>query len=139
MSRNSGRNLKVYMAEDPNAETPTFVKVAAVRSKSFSIGRTRIDVETDDDEGIAKALKETTGKIWNVPVEGLVEDDMLLEYMSGSEPLEFALLKLVRPNGSYLQGLFFFENYEETGGYQDAHAFSSTFSSAAEIAFTPAS
>lgn len=123
-------------------EYPTGTVIAGVRSRSFTVDSSPIDVTTDDDSGIRKLLEKPGQHQIDVSVEGLLKDDALLEeIIDGTLFIRELTIKFpfsFTTTQATLVGNFRFNNFEVTGEYQDAIAFTATLQSAGAFVFTPA-
>lgn len=111
------------------------VPVAGVRTKSFNVNGSPIDVTTDDDSGWRKLLDEPGEKTVDMSVSGVTKDDVLLQH--GLNNLDRVItLSLVRPDGGSIDGEFFVASYSETGEYNGAVSFEASFQSTGTITYT---
>ncbi len=120
---------------------PTATPIASVRTKSFTIDSSPIDITTDDDAGI-RALLEAPGQHQiDLSIEGLLASDVLLEQIIDGTLFIQELTVTFPFTGSVaasLVGDFRFNNFEVTGEYQDAIGFTATLQSTGAFVFTPA-
>lgn len=128
-----GRNLTLAY--------PTGTPIAGVRTKSLTIDSSAIDVTTDDDSGIRQLLEAPGQHQIDLSVEGLLQDDDLLEQIiDGTLFIQELTVTWPFAGGTpaTLVGDFRFNNFEVTGEYQDAVTFSATLQSTGAFVFTPA-
>ena len=122
-------------------EYPTGTVIASVRTKSFSVDSSAIDVTTDDDSGIRSLLEAPGQHQIDISVEGLMSDDDLIEQIVDGA-LFIQNLTITFPfagsTPATLVGDFRFNNLEISGEYQDAITFSATLQSTGTFTFTPA-
>ena len=123
-------------------EYPTGTKIASVRTKSFTVDSSPIDVSTDDDTGIRVLLEDSGQRQIDMSVEGILSEDVLLEQIiDGTLFLQEMTIKFpftFTTTAATLVGDFRFNNFEVTGEYQDAITFSATMQSSGAQVFTPA-
>ena len=129
-----GRNLTL--------EYPTGTVIAGVRTKSFTVDASPIDVTTDDDSGLRTLLEEPGQHMIDISVEGLLKDDDLLQQIvDGTLFIQALTIKLpftfVSTQGTIV-GDFRFNNFEISGEYQGAITFSATLQSSGTFTFTAA-
>lgn len=129
-----GRNLTL--------EFPTGTVIASVRTKSFTVDSSAIDVTTDDDAGIRTLLEEPGQHQIDLSVEGLLANDSLLEQIvDGTLFIQELTIKLpfsFSSTQSTIVGDFRLNNFELSGEYQDAAAFTATLQSTGPFTFTAA-
>lgn len=123
-------------------EYPTGTKIASVRTKSFTLDASAIDVTTDDDDGIRALLEESGQRQIDISVEGLLADDTLVSQIAnGTLLIQELTIKLpftFTTTQSTIVGDFRFNNFEVGGEYQDAQTFSATLQSTGAWVFTAA-
>lgn len=114
--------------------------VASLRTKSFSIDFSPVDVTTDDSNGYQTLLTKA-GKI-NVGVDfgGVLGDETLFnEIMAGGVTQLYTDFTLEWESGATLACDFFLSNFSTSGGGSDAEVdFSGTLQSSGIYTFTPA-
>ena len=123
-------------------EYPTGTKIASVRTKSFTVDSSAIDVTTDDDTGIRVLLEDSGQRQIDMSVEGILASDVLLEQIiDGTLFIQELTIKFpftFTTTQATLVGSFRFNNFEVTGEYQDSITFSATMQSTGAQVFTPA-
>ncbi len=123
-------------------EYPTGTKIASVRTKSFTVDSSAIDVTTDDDAGIRTLLEEPGQHQIDLSVEGLLANDSLLkEIIDGTsfiQNLTIVLPFTFATTPATIVGDFRFNNYEQSGEYTDAITFTATLQSTGPFTFTAA-
>ena len=121
---------------------PTGTLIASVRTKSFTVDSSAIDVTTDDDSGIRVLLEAPGQQQIDMSVEGiLANDDLLEQIVDGTlyiQELTITFPFTFATTAATLVGSFRFNNLEITGEYQDAITFSATMQSSGAQVFTPA-
>lgn len=123
-------------------EYPTGTVIASVRTKSFTIDSSAIDVTTDDDAGIRALLEEPGQHQIDLSVEGLLTNDALLkQIVDGTLFIQNLTIKLpftFSTTQGTIVGDFRFNNFEVSGEYQDAITFTATLQSTGIFTFTAA-
>ena len=123
-------------------EYPTGTVIASVRTKSFTVDASPIDVTTDDDSGIRALLEDSGQHQVDISVEGLLANDSLLEQIiDGTLFIQELTIKLpftFVTTQATIVGDFRFNNFEVSGEYQDAITFTATLQSTGPFVFTPA-
>lgn len=123
-------------------EYPTGTKIASVRTKSFTVDSSAIDVTTDDDSGIRTLLEAPGQHQIDMSVEGLLSnDDLLQQIVDGTLFIQELTIKFpftFSTTQATIVGDFRLNNYEQSGEYQDAIAFTATLQSTGPFTFTPA-
>ena len=123
-------------------EYPTGTAIASVRTKSFTVDSSAIDVTTDDDAGIRTLLEAAGQHQIDMSVEGLLANDSLLEQIvSGTLFIQELTIKFpftFTTTQATIVGDFRFNNFESSGEYQDAITFSATLQSTGTFTFTAA-
>lgn len=108
--------------------------IAMVRTKSFSIGNSLIDVTNDDDTGIRKALSEPGEKTVSFSCSGVVTDRILAQAaLSTSNIVDN--MDWLWANGNKLSGDFAITSYSETGEYNGAATFEASFESTGPVVY----
>lgn len=122
-------------------EYPTGTVIAGVRTRSITIDSSAIDVTTDDDSALRTLLEEPGQKQIDISVEGLLKDDTLLDKIINGAFIQELTIKLPFPfttTQGKIVGSFRFNNFEQTGEYTDAIAFTATLQSTGAFTYTPA-
>lgn len=129
MARHVGRKILIKRDTDP---------IAAARSKTITINSEPIDVTTADDSGFRTLLEDPATRSLDLSVEGVFEDDDLLELLAdGSSPLIEALT-IEFESGASITGNFRFNNFVVTGAHDDAATFTCEIQSTGSWTFTGA-
>ena len=123
-------------------EYPSGTKIASVRTKSFTVDSSAIDVTTDDDSGIRTLLEAPGQHQIDLSVEGLLaNDDLLQQIVDGTLFIQNLTIKLpftFTTTQATIVGDFRLNNFELSGEYQDAQAFTATLQSTGTFTFTAA-
>ena len=123
-------------------EYPTGTVIASVRTKSFTVDSSAIDITTDDDSGIRTLLEEPGQHQIDLSVEGLLaNDDLLQQIVDGTLFIQNLTIKLpftFSTTQGKIVGDFRFNNFETSGEYQDAITFTATLQSTGTFTFTAA-
>ena len=123
-------------------EYPTGTVIASVRTKSFTVDSSAIDITTDDDSGIRALLEEPGQHQIDLSVEGLLANDSLLQQIvDGTLFIQNLTIKLpftFATTQGTIVGDFRFNNFEVSGEYQDAITFTATLQSTGTFTFTAA-
>jgi predicted secreted protein len=122
-------------------EYPTGTTIASVRTKSFTVDSSAIDVTTDDDSGIRTLLEAPGQHQIDLSVEGLLANDSLLEQIvDGTLFIQNLTITFPFAGGTpaTIVGDFRLNNFEVSGEYQDAITFSATLQSSGTFTFTAA-
>lgn len=123
MAKMNGRAVIVSLDSTP---------IAAARTKSLTINNSVIDVTTDDDAGIRTLLAEPGEKAIDISIDGLLEDDVLLNLSLAADTT--GTFEFNYGSGNYkLTGTFNMTSYSEGLSYNDAVTFSASFSSSGAI------
>lgn len=122
-------------------EYPTGTVIASVRTKSFTVDSSAIDVTTDDDLGIRTLLEDPGQHQIDLSVEGLLSGAALIsQIVNGS--LFIQNLTMTFPfagsTPATIVGDFRLNNIEVSGEYQDAITFTATLQSTGTFTFTAA-
>lgn len=112
--------------------------IAGVRTKTVTFNGEPVDVTSDDDSGFRKLLAEVGQKSIDMSVEGVTKDNELRSAALSGTSLLLTDVNIEWPNGDTLSGDFFMNSVEETGAYNDAITFTSSFQSSGEWTYTPA-
>lgn len=128
MAAESGRNLVI----NKNATA-----IAGVRAKTITTGNEAIDISTDDELGWRTLLTNPGQRTFDISIEGVTKDTVLRAAAFGANLL-LTDITVDFPDGATLSGDFYFNNYEESGNYNDAVTFSASLQSSGVITYTPA-
>lgn len=111
--------------------------VAAVRTRSMTIGNEVVDITSDDDNGFRTMLSEPGNKTLDLTVEGVFKDaTMLTVAMSTSDILE--AFSILFPTIGTIAGDFVVTSFEAGAAYNEAGTFSCSLQSSGTFTFTPA-
>ncbi len=132
----------MFVGRDLIFEFPTGTKIASVRTKSFTVDSSAIDVTTDDDSGIRTLLEEPGQHQIDLSVEGLLaNDDLMQQIVDGTLFIQNLTIKLpftFTTTQATIVGDFRFNNFEASGEYQDSITFTATLQSTGTFTFTAA-
>lgn len=109
---------------------------AGVRTKSFSIANTPVDITSDDDGLWRNLLNEMGSKEVTISVSGVHKNDIAINTALAAAPADSYTLEA--PNWGVLSGNFFLANYSMTGEYQGAVTFEAELQNQGAVTFTPA-
>ena len=111
--------------------------VAAVRTRSMTLGNEVVDITSDDDNGFRTMLAEPGNKTLDLTVEGVFKDaTMLTVAMSTSDILE--AFSILFPTIGTIAGDFVVTSFESGAAYNEAGTFSCSLQSSGTFTFTPA-
>lgn len=111
--------------------------VAAVRTRSMTLGNEVVDITSDDDNGFRTLLAEPGNKTLDLTVEGVFKDaTMLTVAMSTSDILE--AFSILFPTIGTIAGDFVVTSFEAGAAYNEAGTFSCSLQSSGTFTFTPA-
>lgn len=111
--------------------------VAAVRTRSMTLGNEVVDITSDDDNGFRTMLAEPGNKTLDLTVEGVFKDaTMLTVAMSTSDILE--AFSILFPTIGTIAGDFVVTSFEAGAAYNEAGTFSCSLQSSGTFTFTPA-
>ena len=132
----------MFIGRSLTLEYPTGTVIAGVRTRSFTLDATPIDITTDDDSGLRTLLEDAGQRSIDISVEGLLKDDTLLDQIVDGV-LFIQELTIVLPftfvtTAGKIVGDFRFNNFEVSGEYQDAVTFSATLQSSGSFTYTAA-
>lgn len=131
MAANIGRNMKILKSS---------VELLGIRTKSFSINGTPIDITTDDDLGYRTLLAEAGEKSIDISFDGITKDAVLRAIINGGTTAHMLTdVTLEYANGDTITGCdWFLTNLDESGTYNDAVTFSGSMQSSGAWTYTPA-
>lgn len=112
--------------------------IAGVRTKTITFNGEPVDVTSDDDSGFRTLLATAGQKSIDMSVEGVTKDNELRSAALSGTSLLLTDVNIEWPNGDTLTGDFFLNSVEETGTYNDAITFTSSFQSSGSWTYTPA-
>jgi predicted secreted protein len=115
-------------------------RIAGINSKTFNVGKSPIDITSDEDSGYRTFLDSAAGsKTIDVDFSGIIKDDVLSDIaFDGSASNYFTDIELVFENGDTITGDFYFDGFSRSGGGSDgAVEFSGTLQSSGPWTFTP--
>ena len=111
--------------------------VAAVRTRSMTLGNEVVDITSDDDNGFRTMLAEPGNKTLDLTVEGVFKDaTMLTVAMSTSDILD--AFSILFPTIGTIAGDFVVTSFEAGAAYNEAGTFSCSLQSSGTFTFTPA-
>lgn len=111
--------------------------VAAVRTRSMTLGNEVVDITSDDDNGFRTMLAEPGNKTLDLTVEGVFKDaTMLTVAMSTSDILD--TFSILFPTIGTIAGDFVVTSFEAGAAYNEAGTFSCSLQSSGTFTFTPA-
>jgi len=111
--------------------------VAAVRTRSMTLGNEVVDITSDDDNGFRTMLAEPGNKTLDLTVEGVFKDaTMLTVAMSGTDIME--AFSILFPSIGTIAGDFLVTSFEAGAAYNEAGTFSCSLQSSGAFTFTPA-
>ena len=111
--------------------------VAAVRTRSMTLGNEVVDITSDDDNGFRTMLAEPGNKTLDLTVEGVFKDaTMLTVAMSGTDIME--AFSILFPTIGTIAGDFLVTSFEAGAAYNEAGTFSCSLQSSGAFTFTPA-
>ena len=136
MAAGSGRNLKLQRSIDGGL---TYVTVAGIRTKSFTIGMEPIDVTTDDSNAWRTLLAEPGNRTIDCSGSGVSEDDSFLALvLASTASVVLEDMQLLLPSGAKIALSMAITSYAATGEYQGAETFEISFQSSGVPEFTAA-
>lgn len=111
--------------------------VAAVRTRSMTLGNEVVDITSDDDGGFRTMLADPGNKTLDLTVEGVFKDaTMLTVAMSTTDILE--AFSILFPTIGTIAGDFVVTSFEAGAAYNEAGTFSCSLQSSGAFTFTPA-
>lgn len=118
--------------------------LAGVRTKGTNFGDESINVTSGEDDGKRLLLEESAEEQIDIPIDGIVKDDLIRNIMlSGGTKmltditLEFVIVNPVNTTPATISGNFRLSGYEEGMPYNEAVTFTSTLESSGPWTFTP--
>lgn len=121
---------------------PTGTIIAGVRTRSFTLDASPIDITTDDDSGLRTLLEDAGLRTLDISVEGLLKDDsMLADIIGGTlfiQEMTITLPFSFVTTAGKIVGDFRFNNFEVSGEYTDSITFSATLQSSGSFTYTAA-
>lgn len=128
MAADLGRNLLLKAGS---------TTIAAVRTKTLSIGNEIVDITTDDDSSYRSSLAEAGQKTLDISVDGIMKDNVLRGEAFTNTTTTSTIDTIEWPNGDSITGTFRIASYEESGTYNDAITFSASLQSSGQWTYTP--
>jgi predicted secreted protein len=111
--------------------------VAAVRTRSMTLGNEVVDITSDDDNGFRTMLAEPGTKTLDLTLEGVFKDaTMLTVAMSASDILD--AFSILFPSIGTIAGDFVVTSFEAGAAYNEAGTFSCSLQSSGTFTFTAA-
>lgn len=116
------------------------VPIAALRTKTMTLGNEVIDVTSDDDEGFRRLLDDPGTKTLDMSFEGVTKDvptlnSLITSTMSGTDIVsDFSILF---PAIGTMAGPFAITSLEIGAPYNEGVTFSCSIQSAGEFTWTP--
>ncbi len=108
----------------------TGTQLAGLRTTTFKMDNTIIDVSTKDTAGWRQLLEDGSLKFFTISATGIFQDtttdETIRGYVFANSLNPFAF---IFPNGDYIEGTFQITTYERSGDYQGAETFSITLES----------
>ena len=112
----------------------TFTTIGGMRSKTFTINNSSVDITDADSDGWRELLGDAGDRTVSVSGSGVFKDDAALNTV---EDLVFQdtlrEFQLIWGNGDIIQGLFQITSYEAGGEHNAEQTFSISLESAGEI------
>jgi TP901-1 family phage major tail protein len=117
-----GRNM--VLSKDSTA-------IAGVRTRSFTINNSPVDITSDDSSGWREFLTEPGDKNVEISVSGVATDDTLLTTAMSASDISGAFS--LAWDGNTLSGTFVVASFAQTGEYNGAVTFEATLQSAGAV------
>lgn len=133
----AGRRLRVSLRRGSSGNT--YDPIAGAQTDTITINREPINVTDKDDGGIQALLAEQGTYAIELSVEGVLEDETLMNLVSDASPNTPALsnLRISIANLGNFTGDFFINSFSLTGAEgAEAITFSATFMSSGEVPYT---
>jgi TP901-1 family phage major tail protein len=132
MAAGAGRNWAIYIYNGAS-----YVAVAGLRTRSFTIGNTNVDVTTADSAGRWRELLGNAG-VQNLDMEGagVYQNDAgakLIAQAASTSTLQ--TMRLVA-NGIQIDGTFLVDQFKSDGAYNEGATFEAKFLSSGAVTFT---
>ena len=117
------------------------VAIAALRTKTMTLGNEPIDVTSDDDLGFRALLDDPGTKTLDMSFEGITKDvptlnSLVTSAMSGSDIVE--TFSILFPNIGTMAGPFAITSLEIGAAYNERSTFTCSIQSAGTFTWTPA-
>jgi len=117
------------------------VAIAALRTKTMTLGNEPIDVTSDDDLGFRALLDDPGTKTLDMSFEGITKDvptlnSLVTSAMSGSDIVE--TFSILFPNIGTMAGPFAITSLEIGAAYNEGSTFTCSIQSAGTFTWTPA-
>lgn len=111
--------------------------IAAVRTRSMTLGNEVVDITSDDDSGFRTMLADPGNKTLDLTVEGVFKDaTMLTVAMSTTDIME--AFSILFPTIGTIAGDFVVTSFEAGAAYNEAGTFSCSLQSSGAFTFTAA-
>lgn len=132
MAEANGRDLTLKIGASGSE-----VLLTGVRTKSFTINNTPVDITNDDDSAWRDYLAEPGEKNIALSVEGVVVDDDALALASAADDASTSAV-ITFPDTADYTGTAFITSYAETGEYNGAVTYSLSLESMGSWTYTAA-
>lgn len=115
------------------------VPIAALRTKTMTLGNEVVDITSDDDAGFRTLLQDPGTKTLDMSFEGVTKDGVTLNSlitlaMSGSDVLE--TFSILFPTIGTMAGPFVITSFEIGAPYNEGSTFSASIQSAGTFTWT---
>jgi predicted secreted protein len=115
------------------------VLCAGVQNKSVTINNEPVDITSDDDAGW-RTLLETVGlRSIDISFSGVTKDTSLKDLVLSATGAMIEDVTIEYPDGSEIEGDFFFASLGESGEHNGAVLFDASLNSSGEMTYTPVS
>jgi TP901-1 family phage major tail protein len=129
MSGFVGRDVEVRKGAAPGT------LIAGVRTKSVTINNEPIDITTDDSNGFRELLAESGERHFDLSVEGLTKDSILLNLaVAGSSLIDVFSITFPGSPAVVVTGSFRVNNFQMGAEYNDAVTFTAELQSTGSFA-----
>lgn len=115
--------------------------ILGCREKGISLNGEPVNISSDEDNGWRKLLSrpgadnDAGENMVDISVSGVSKSPQLMrDWFNGDRQ---KTLTITYPNGDQISGTFHMATYTDTGTYNDAVTFETTFQSSGEVDFTP--
>jgi len=135
MSAQRGRLMRLYTGTTIDSGN----RIAGLKSTTFSMNNSVIDVSTKDTEGWRELLEDGSLKSFSIACDGIFKnnatDELIRSYQWGNTLNQFTF---EFPNGDSITSMFQITNYTRKGEVEGAETFSMTLESTGVPIYTPA-